>query len=189
MGTAAPTCGNGLAGVIIFARGYQEPSLDTKPGGQITPKSSWAAFFSTNLRLTAPEVVQKYLGRWAIELFFKEAKQRLGLGQEQGHSFAAQVFSVFQTFFRYSLLAHLLEQEDGRPTMGEMFRQLEEETGKLTFLERLRQYLAALLRRIFDTLAESLTLVPGLSRRYYQCFQWLPPTTGVRNMSNNWLVM
>jgi hypothetical protein len=38
--------------------------------------------------------------------------------------------------------------------MGEMFRQLEEETGKLTFLERLRQYLPALLRRIFDTLAD-----------------------------------
>lgn len=148
------TCGNGLAGAIIFARGYQEPPPDAKPGGQITPKSSWAAFFSTDLSLTGPEVVQKYLGRWAIEVFFKEAKQRLGLGQEQGHSFAAQVFSVFQTFFRYSLLAYLLEQEDGRPTMGEMFRQLEEETGKLTFLERLRQYLAALLRRIFDTLAD-----------------------------------
>ncbi len=37
--------------------------------------------------------------------------------------------------------------------MGEMFRQLEEETGKLTFLERPRQYLSALLKRIFDTLA------------------------------------
>ena len=43
------------------------------------------------------------------------AKQRLGLGQEQGHSFAAQVFSVVQTFCRSSLLAYLLEQEEGRP--------------------------------------------------------------------------
>jgi hypothetical protein len=84
------TCGNGLAGAIILARGYQEPDLDTKPGGKITPKSSWAAFFSTDLSLTALEVVKKYLGRWAIEVFFKEAKQRLGLGQEQGHSFAAR---------------------------------------------------------------------------------------------------
>jgi hypothetical protein len=29
-------------------------------------------------------MVQKYLGRWSIEVFFKEAKQRLGLGKEQG---------------------------------------------------------------------------------------------------------
>jgi len=146
-------CGNGLAGAIILARGYQEPDLDTKPGGKIKPPSPWTGFFTTDLGLTAPAVVHKYLGRWAIEVFFKEAKQRLGLGQEQGHSFAAQVFSVVQTFFRYSLLAYLLEQEDGRPTMGEMFRQLEEETGRLTFLDRLRHYLADLLRRIFDTLA------------------------------------
>jgi hypothetical protein len=146
-------CGNGLAGAIILARGYQEPDLDTKPGGKIKPPSPWTGFFTTDLGLTAPAVVHKYLGRWSIEVFFKEAKQRLGLGQEQGHSFAAQVFSVVQTFFRYSLLAYLLEQEDGRPTMGEMFRQLEEETGRLTFLDRLRHYLADLLRRIFDTLA------------------------------------
>ena len=81
------------------------------------------------------------------------AKQRLGLGQEQGHSFAAQVFSVVQTFFRYSLLAYLLEHDEQSQTIGDLFRQLEEETGKITFLECLRQYLSALLGRIFDTLA------------------------------------
>ena len=93
-------------------------------------------------------MVKKYLGRWSIEVLFKEPKQRLGLAQEQGHSFAAQMFSVVQTFFRYSLLAYLLEQEKGRPTLGEMFRQLGKDTGKLDFLERLRQYLSALLGRI-----------------------------------------
>jgi len=77
----------------------------------------------------------------------------LGLGQEQGHSFAAQVFSVVQTFFRYSLLAYLLEHDEPSQTIGEIFRQLEEETGKITFLKRLRQHLSALLGKIFDTLA------------------------------------
>ena len=38
----------------------------------------------------AAEVVKNYQGRWSIEVFFKEAKQRLGLGQEQAYSFAAQ---------------------------------------------------------------------------------------------------
>jgi hypothetical protein len=67
-------------------------------------------------------VVQKYLGRWSIEVFFKEAKQRLGLGQEQGRSFAAQVFSVTQAFFRYRLLACLLEYDDRSQTIGDLFR-------------------------------------------------------------------
>ena len=78
---------------------------------------------------------------------------RLGLGQKQGHSFAAQVFSVVQTFCRYSLLAYLLEHDEPSQTSGDLFRQLEEETGNITFLERLRLDLSALLGRIFDTLA------------------------------------
>jgi hypothetical protein len=60
---------------------------------------------------------------------------------------------MVQTFFRYSLLAYLLEHDEQSQTIGDLFRQPEEETGKITFLERLRQYLSALLGRIFDTLA------------------------------------
>jgi hypothetical protein len=82
-------CGNGLPGAIVFTKGYKEPDLETRPGGKIKAEPPWAAFFTTDLRLNAVQVVQKYWGRWAIEVFFKEAKQRLGLGQEQG-----QVFSV-----------------------------------------------------------------------------------------------
>jgi len=116
------SCSNGLSGTIVLTRGYQEPDLDTKPGGKIKAPSPWTGFFTTDLSLTAPEAVKKYLGRWSIEVFFKEAKQRLGLGQEQGHSFAAQVFSVVQTFFRYSLLAYLLEHDEQSQTIGDLFR-------------------------------------------------------------------
>ncbi|MCK9375580.1 MAG: hypothetical protein M0P73_05460 [Syntrophobacterales bacterium] len=97
-------------------------------------------------------MVQKYLGRWAIEVFFKEAKQRLG--QEQGRSFAAQVYSVTQAFFRYSLLAYMLEHDERSQTIGDLFRQLEDETGKLTFLHRLWQYLITFLKTVLNTLAQ-----------------------------------
>jgi len=63
----------------------------------------------------------------------------VGEGQEQGRSFAAQVFSVTQTLLGYSLLAYLLEHDEQSQTIGHLFRQLEEETGKLTFLDRLWQ--------------------------------------------------
>jgi hypothetical protein len=129
-------------------------NLETRPGGKIKAEPAWAAFFTTDLRLNAVQVVQQYLGRWAIEVFFKEAKQRLGLGQEQGRSFAAQVFSVTQAFFRYSLLAYLLERDERSQTIGDLFRQVEEETGKLTYLERLWQYLVAFLKTVFNTLAQ-----------------------------------
>jgi hypothetical protein len=133
-------------------------------------------------------VVQKYLGRWSIEVFFKEAKQRLGLGQEQGRSFAAQVFSITQAFFRYSLLAYLLEHDDQSQTIGEMFRQLEEETGKLTFLERLWQDLATFLKTFLSTLANFCDSVPQL-RAYFETytnfFNKLPPLRGkkIKNLT------
>jgi hypothetical protein len=153
--TLAPVrCGNGLQGAIVFTKGYKEPALQARPGGKIKAEPPWAAFFTTDLTLTAIQVVQKYLGRWSIEVFFKEAKQRLGLGQEQGRSFAAQVFSVTQAFFRYSLLAYLLEHDERSQTIGDLFRQLEEETGKLTFLERLWQYLVTFLKTVLNTLAQ-----------------------------------
>jgi hypothetical protein len=60
----------------------------------------------------------------------------------------------------YSLLACLLEHDEQSQTIGDLFRQLEEETGKITFLERLRQYLSPHLGRIFDTLAHFMIHPP-----------------------------
>jgi hypothetical protein len=100
------------------------------------------------------QVVQKYLGRWSIEVFFKEAQQRLGLGREQGHSFAAQVLAMLQACFRYSLLVCLLEQEENSKTIGEIFRPLGEETGKLTFLEGRGQHFSTFLATILNVLAD-----------------------------------
>jgi len=134
-------------------------------GAKIEAEPPWAAFFTTDLTLTAADVVKKYPGRWASEVFFKEAKQRLGLGQEQGRSFAAQVFSVTQAFFRYSLLAYLLEHDKRSQTIGDLFRQLEEETGKFTYRERLGQYLIAFPKTVLHTLAQSCE--PGPRIRAY----------------------
>lgn len=155
------TCGNGLQGAIVFSKGYEEPDPEAQPTGKKKSKPSWTGFFTTDLTLSAIQVVQKYLGRWSIEVFFKEAKQRLGLGHEQGHSFAAQVFSVLKAFLSYSLLAYLLEKDKQSATIGDIFRQLEEETGKLTFMERLRQHFSTFLKSVLDTLTDFFNPDPG----------------------------
>jgi hypothetical protein len=59
-----------------------------------------------------------------------------------------------------NILAYILEHDDQSQTIGEMFRQLEEETGKLTFLEGLWQYLATFLKTVLNTLAHFCDQVP-----------------------------
>ena len=153
-------CGNGVKGTIVFVKGYKEPELDGTQGQRKTSEPKWVAFFSTDPRLSGREVVKKYILRWSIEVFFKEAKQRLGLGKEQSRSFAAQIFSVTQSFVRYSMLAYLLEQQPSHSTIGDMFHQIEQETGTVSFFERLWRYFCLFLRRCLDTLAKFFDLGP-----------------------------
>ena len=161
LSSAPVLCGNGVEGTIVFVKGYKEPELDSTQGQRKTPEPKWVAFFSTDPKLSGREVVKKYILRWSIEIFFKEAKQRLGLGKEQSRSFAAQIFSVTQAFVRYSMLAYLLEQEPSQSTIGDMFHQIEQETGTVIFFERLWDYFCLFLRRCLDTLAQFFDLGPG----------------------------
>jgi len=51
-----------------------------------------------------------------------------------------------------ALITYLLEHDEQSRTIGEIFRQPEEETEKLTYLERLCQYLVAFLKTVLNTL-------------------------------------
>jgi hypothetical protein len=140
LATVAVTCANGLAGNIIFSKGYQEPEIDKRPGAKLSPKSTWAAFFSTDTALPAPEVVKKFMSRWSIEVFFKEAKTMLGLGKDPSQSFQAQICAITLTFLRYNLLAFLKNQQTSRLSTGELFHQLEQEIAPLTYMEKIVEY-------------------------------------------------
>jgi len=160
LSSARTQCRNGVEGHIVFVKGYKEPEIDTIAGRKKSKQPKWIAIFCTDLKLSAHEVVKKYILRWSIEVFFKEAKQRLGLGKEQSRSFAAQLFSTTQAFVRYSILAYLLEQQPSHRTIGDMFHQIEQESGTLNFFERLWDYFCLFLRRCLDTLAQFLDFGP-----------------------------
>jgi hypothetical protein len=150
--TVAVTCVNGLAGNIIFSKGYQEPEIDKRPGAKLSPKSSWAAFFSTDTSLTAPEVVKKFMGRWSIEVFFKEAKTMLGLGKDPSQSFQGQICAITLTFLRYNLLAFLKVQQAARSTTGDLFNQLEQEMAPLNYMDKIVAYFRQFLLATLDVM-------------------------------------
>jgi len=57
--------------------------------------------------LSPYKILTSYEKRWSIEVFFKDAKQHLGLGQYQNGSLTAAVNHLHLVCFAYSLLTHL----------------------------------------------------------------------------------
>ncbi len=135
--------------VIVFAKGYREPKKDNLNGKKKTKESKWDAFLSTDTRLHASSIIKKYIKRWPVEVCFKECKQLLGLGKEQGNSFNAQVFSTTAAFMRYSLISYLNEAER-HSTLGSLFETLVDDTAVTTYAQRLWDFFQGLFKTSFS---------------------------------------
>jgi SRSO17 transposase len=63
--------------------------------------------------LSAAGLIQTYEKRWAVEQFFKDSKQLLGLGQYQNRHYRAAVTHLHLVCFAYALLTHLRIERNG----------------------------------------------------------------------------
>jgi len=76
-----------------------------------------------DLRMKADDLVRTYAKRWSIEVFFKDVKQLLGLGQYQNGTYGAAVTHLHLVCFAYALLTHLrIEGEKGKRTRTQAAR-------------------------------------------------------------------
>jgi SRSO17 transposase len=57
--------------------------------------------------LTPKKMIEFYDDRWNIEVFFRDAKQLLGLGQYQNGTYRAAVTHLHLVCFAYALLTHI----------------------------------------------------------------------------------
>jgi SRSO17 transposase len=78
-------------------------------------KHDWAVFLSTDPSLAPQRILELYALRWAVEVYFKEAKQHLGFLKEQSNHYAAYVASIHLTAIRFCLLviAKITHQASG----------------------------------------------------------------------------
>jgi hypothetical protein len=129
--------------VIVFSKGYHEPEQETGKGKKKEKESKWVAFLSTDTRLHTSTIIKKYTKRWTIEVCFKECKQLLGLGKDHSNDFNAQVFSTMASFLRYNLLNFLNEKENYE-TIGELFQDIVDESGIITYGQRLWEFFRGL---------------------------------------------
>jgi len=64
-------------------------------------------------KLSASQMIRTYDDRWSIEVFFKDSKQLLGLGQYQNVSYEAAVTHLHLVCFAYALLTHIAIVREG----------------------------------------------------------------------------
>lgn len=120
-------------------------------------KNEWLAILSTDLTLSAPEIIQTYGLRWDIEVFFKCVKSLLRLQKEfQGRSYDLLISHTTIVFSRYILLAWQHRKSTDQRTLGGLFYLLCDEVGTLDWAVALQQ-LVVLINDLANQVGKKLS--------------------------------
>ncbi len=85
---------------VVFSRKQGEPKI--------------LGLVSDDPKLSPRQMISEYDHRWQIEMFFKDGKQSLGLGQYQNLSLEAAVNHLHLVCLAYALLTHIAITDGGR---------------------------------------------------------------------------
>ena len=83
----------------------------------------WRLLVTTDMKLTFIKAMEIYQIRWSIEVFFKDAKQHLGLGKCQSNDFDAQIADNSIVMIRYIMLS-LHKRIHYQQPIGGLFKEL-----------------------------------------------------------------
>lgn len=99
-------------------------------------RGKWHLTASTNLSLSFIKAMEIYQLRWAIEVFFKESKQHLGLGKCQSNDLDAHFASITISMVQYIMLI-LKKRFEDYESNGALFRESQEQLLGFTLMQRL----------------------------------------------------
>ena len=152
---------------LLFVRGTVTGEK-TQPG-----KHDWAVFLTTDRHLEPQRILELYALRWAIEVYFKEAKQHLGFLKEQSNHYAAYVASIHLSAIRFCLLsiAQFTHQARG---IAEIRKKLSDNAQHISFAAPLWSVFRAVITGALDELktllGDAVTLIMETIDRHVQRF-------------------
>lgn len=117
---------------------------------------AWHTIITTNTKLTFKKTIEIYSIRWSIEVFFKEAKQLLGLGKCQSTNFDVQVAQTTLTMIRY-LLVSLKYRMQAYQTIGGIFKNIKQQYVEHKLNKRLLLAIMDILN-VLDLLIEDIDI-------------------------------
>lgn len=152
---------------LLFVRGTMDSEKTT------TGKHDWAVFLTTDTSLSATDMLELYAMRWAIEVYFKEAKQHLGFLKEQSNHYAAYIASLHLTAIRFCLLV-IAKQTHGASGIAAMRQTLCQNSTDISFASKLWQVFRAIITGALDELkallGDAITVVLETIDAHVQCF-------------------
>ena len=135
-------------------RGHYSEAIVTLQGISVklffhksTHKGNWHLLLTTNTALDFNQAYQIYATRWSIEVFFKEAKQYLGLGKYQSTDFDAQIAHTTICMIQYNMLS-TVKTITNYQTIGGLLKYAKNEHRKLTLSERIYKIIIEILSEI-----------------------------------------
>lgn len=88
-------------------------------------KKQWHCFLCTETDLYSEEILNYYARRWAIEVYFRDTKQYLALGEGQSECFDALIAWTSIVMVRYILLVYILSRKSATgASVGPLYQQL-----------------------------------------------------------------
>ena len=151
---------------LLFVRGNAGDAQ--APAG----KHDWAVFLTTDTNLSSAEILELYALRWAIEVYFKEAKQHLGFLKEQSNHYAAYIASIHLTAIRFCLLV-IAKQTQGTASIALMRQKLCSNSADISFAGKLWQVFRAVITGALDelraVLGDAANLVMETIDTHLQC--------------------
>jgi hypothetical protein len=140
---------------LLFVRGNAGDTQTT------AGKHEWAVFLTTDTALSPAEILGLYSLRWAIEVYFKEAKQYLGFLKEQSNHYAAYIASIHVTAIRFCLLV-IAKQAQGAASNALMRQKRCSNSTDISFASKLWQVFRAVITGALDGLKAVLGNVASL---------------------------
>ena len=136
-------------------------------------KHDWAVFLTMDRGLKPQRILELYALRWAIEVYFKEAKQHLGFLKEQSNHYAAYVASIHLSAIRFCLLsiAQYIHPASG---VADSRQRITRNATQIDFAARLwpcfRALIMGALEELKTLLGEEVTLIMATIQLHVQRF-------------------
>ncbi len=129
---------------------------------RLSKRSKWRLMVTTDTSLRFTEAYELYANRWAIEVFYKESKQLLGLGKNQSRDFDSQIASTTVSFMQYTILA-LHKRYDAYETVGGLFNASKSAITQQIFSDRIMGLMIELVETLVDLLNLPVELDDAIS--------------------------